>query len=431
MFLRPQHFQQQQRYIEHFLEGRVGPLWSIGWGLSELRIDKDQLSAGKISIASASGIFPDGTPFSTPDHDPPPPALDVPENTHDLTLFLALPVRREGAAELAEENALTPARQRAQDVDARDISCTDGTPATIRVSGLNLRIVTGDDDRGDYSCIGFARIIESRSNKEIVLDENYIPSVTNCHAASQLKGYIGELARLLRHRCEAVSGRVAEAGRGGNAEISDFLLLQLVNRYIPLFAHFERIGNLQPEPFYRCLIEMAGEFATFTKPEKRPASFPEYRHGDLQATFDPVMRDLRLALSMVLDRSATQIPLQERKYGVRVASAFDRRLLVEATFCLIVRADMSVEELRRVFPTQVKIGPVEKIRDLVNLALPGILLHPLPVAPRQLPFRSGCVYFELDRSTEFWKQMHNSGGFAIHVSGEFPSIDMELWAIRE
>jgi len=53
------------------------------------------------------------------------------------------------------------------------------------------------------------------------------------------------------------------------------------------------------------------------------------------------------------------------------------------------------------------------------------------VAPRQLPFRSGSVYFELDRSSEFWKLLHDSGGFAIHVSGEFPSIEMEFWAIKE
>lgn len=431
MFLRPQHFQQQQRYIEHFIEGRYGPLAAFGWGLSELRIDQDQLSAGKIAISSASGILPDGTPFAVPAHDPPPHALDVPENTHNLTLFLALPIRRESVTELTHEGTLTPARQQAQDIEVRDITAADSNPAAIRVSGLNLRIVTSDDDRGDYSYIGFARIIESRSNRDIVLDDNYIPTVTNCHSAIQLKGHIDELERLLRHRCEALSGRVVEAGRGGNAEISDFLLLQVVNRYLPLLAHYGRIGRLHPEGFYRSLLEMAGELATFTAADKRSESFPEYRHEDLQASFDPVMRSLRQSLSMVLDRNAIQIPLQERKFGVRVALAFDRRLLVEATFCLVVRADMSVEELRRIFPTQVKIGPVEKIRDLVNLALPGILLRPLPVAPRQLPFRSGSVYFELDRSGEFWKQLHNSGGFAIHVSGEFPSIDMEFWAIKE
>ena len=417
--------------MERFVEGRYGPLAAFGWGLSELRIDQDQLSAGKIAISSASGILPDGTPFAVPAHDPPPPALDIPENTHNLSLFLALPIRRESVTELAHEGALTPARQQAQDIEVRDITAADSNPATIRVSGLNLRIVTSDDDRGDYSCIGFARIIESRSNRDIVLDDSFIATVTNCHCAIQLKGYIDELERLLRHRCEALSGRVVEAGRGGNAEISDFLLLQVVNRYLPLLSHYGRIGRLHPEAFYRSLLEMAGELATFTAADKRPESFPEYRHEDLQASFEPVMRSLRQALSMVLDRNAIQIPLQERKYGVRVASVFDRRLLIEATFCLVVRADMSVEELRRIFPTQVKIGPVEKIRDLVNLALPGILLRPLPVAPRQLPFRSGSVYFELDRSSEFWKQLHNSGGFAIHVSGEFPSIDMEFWAIKE
>jgi type VI secretion system protein ImpJ len=431
MFLRPQHFQQQQRYIERFIEGRYGPLAPFGWGIEGLKIDSDQLSAGKIAITSAKGILPDGTPFDVPAHDPPPAAVDIPENTHNQMLFLALPIRRENVTELAHESALTPARQLPTDLEVRDITALDSSPAIIGTSGLNLRVITSDDDRGDFSCIGFARIIERRNNKDIVLDENYIPTVTDCRSAARLKGFIDELERLLRHRCEALSGRVAEAGRGGNAEITDFMLLMVVNRYLPLLTHFGRIGQLHPEPFYRTLLQMAGEFATFTKTEKRPESFPDYRHEDLQASFEPVMRDLRQALSMVLDRNAIQIPLQERKYGVRVAAVFDRRLLTEASFCLVVRADMSVEEVRRSFPTQVKIGPVEKIRDLVNLALPGILLRPLPVAPRQLPFRSGSVYFELDRSSEFWKQLHNSGGFAIHVSGEFPSIDMEFWAIKE
>ena len=67
MFLRPQHFQQQQRYIEHFIEGRYGPLAAFGWGLSELRIDRDQLTAGKIAISSAIGILPDGTRLVTAD----------------------------------------------------------------------------------------------------------------------------------------------------------------------------------------------------------------------------------------------------------------------------------------------------------------------------------------------------------------------------
>ena len=91
---------------------------------------------------------------------------------------------------------------------------------------------------------------------------------------------------------------------------------------------------------------------------------------------------------------------------------------------------MPAETLRRVFPAQVKIGAVEHIRELVNVALPGIAVRPLPVAPRQLPFYAGATYFELDRGSPHWQQMQNSGGFAIHVSGDFPNLRLELWAIR-
>jgi type VI secretion system protein ImpJ len=91
---------------------------------------------------------------------------------------------------------------------------------------------------------------------------------------------------------------------------------------------------------------------------------------------------------------------------------------------------MPTEQLRRVFPNTVKIGAVEQIRELVNVALPGIAVRALPVAPRQIPFYAGAVYFELDRGSPHWQQMQTSGGFAIHVSGDYPNLKLELWAIR-
>jgi type VI secretion system protein ImpJ len=77
-----------------------------------------------------------------------------------------------------------------------------------------------------------------------------------------------------------------------------------------------------------------------------------------------------------------------------------------------------------------KLGPVEKIRDLVNLALPGVPVQPMPVAPRQIPFHAGFVYFELDQSNELWGQLKSSGGIAMHLAGDFPGLAMEFWAIR-
>ena len=77
------------------------------------------------------------------------------------------------------------------------------------------------------------------------------------------------------------------------------------------------------------------------------------------------------------------------------------------------------------------IGSVEQIRTLVNVQLPGITVHPLAATPRQLPFYAGGVYFELDTASPSWKELSESGGIALHLSGEYPGLVMDLWAVRQ
>jgi type VI secretion system protein ImpJ len=108
----------------------------------------------------------------------------------------------------------------------------------------------------------------------------------------------------------------------------------------------------------------------------------------------------------------------------------DRALYGTAVFVLAARADVPAEDLRRRFPAQLKIGPVERIRDLVTLQLPGVPVIPLPVVPRQIPYHAGFAYFELDQASDLWDQLKTAGGVAVHVAGEFPGLSMEFWAIR-
>ena len=86
--------------------------------------------------------------------------------------------------------------------------------------------------------------------------------------------------------------------------------------------------------------------------------------------------------------------------------------------------------MRKRFPAQLKIGPVETISKLVNLSLPGIALQPIPVAPRQIPYHAGYVYFELDQASDMWGQLKASGGIGLHLGGDFSGSKMEFWAIR-
>ena len=63
MFLSPQHFQQQERYVENFTREFAGQVSPKCFGVTHLELDRSMLNIGKVSVRRAKGIFPDGTPF--------------------------------------------------------------------------------------------------------------------------------------------------------------------------------------------------------------------------------------------------------------------------------------------------------------------------------------------------------------------------------
>ncbi|SDX15916.1 type VI secretion system protein ImpJ [Pseudomonas syringae] len=431
MFIGTQHFQQHDRYLENLIDARNRPLSAGAWGFSELLIDQGLLAQGKLAIISARGLLPDGTPFSIPQDDLAPSPLSIDDNLRDGVVYLALPLKRAGARDTVDEGeALGGARYLSQVREVRDDNAPFENRAPVAVGSRALRLLTAADGLGDYAAIGVVRIKEKRADRALVLDDSYIPPVLDVTASRPLSAFRSELQGLLRQRGEALAGRVVASGAGGASEIADFMLLQLVNRAEPLINHLSQLSPVHPERFYSVLVALAGEFATFSSSSRRPEDFPRYQHDDLTLSFTPVMHALREALSMLIDSKATPIPIVEKAYGVHVAMLADKTLIDTASFILVVRADIPSETLRGRFSQQSKIGSVEHIRDLVNLQLPGIGLLPLPVAPRQIPYHAGSTYYELDRGSEHWKQLMHSGGFAFHVAGEFPGLNLAFWAIR-
>ena len=432
MFLRAQHYQQQDRYFEHLLQARASPLRPHPWGVTEIALNRDQLLAGKFAVSAIAGVLEDGTPFAVPGTADQPRPLDLIEGTRNQIVYLALPVKLPGTAEVtgSEGPEGAAARYALSAFEAYDTHSDATLPAELAIGRPRLRFMLESEERAGFSCLGLARIVEVKPDRQVVVDDRYIPPCLRVSAVPPLASVLSELVGLLGQRAEALGARLSQPGTRGVAEQADFLLLQTINRNLPLMAHFADAGNVHPEAMFATLIQLAGELATFTAPDKKATIYPAYRHDDLQRSFAPVIADLRRSLSMVLESNAVEIPLQERSHGVRVGPILDRNLLRASQFVLTVMADIPGETVRRQFPNQVKIGAVEHIRELVNVALPGIIVRAMPAAPRQIPFHAGATYFELDRGSPHWQQMQNSGGFAIHVSGDFPNLRLSLWAIR-
>ena len=430
MLLQPQHLQQSERHADHSRHHLLRSTRCYAWGFTEIEIDPTALALGKIALLRAVGVFGDGTPFDMPAVDPLPEPLDIGATVRGETIVLALPLRRPGARESNAEGDDDLVRHRVLESDVPDSNTAGERSAIVQLGQLHTRLLRTGETTDAWATLNVARVAERRVDNQVVLERRLLPPLLDAAGHPVLKGWVDELLGLLRQRAEALAGRLSQGGTGGVAEIADFLLLQTVNRNEPLFAHLSRTAMLHPETFYVHALMLAGDLATFRDP-RRAARFDPYVHDDLHATFQPVMDDLRRSLSMVLEQSAIRIELHDRKHGVQVAIIPDVELQRNATFVLAVNAQMPGEALRARFPTQVKIGPVERIRDLVNLALPGVTLTPLPVAPRQIPFHSGANYFELEtRNSDLWRQLEKSGGMAMHIAGDFPGLDLVFWAIR-
>jgi len=413
------------------LETRVGVSAPFGWGVSKLEIDETSLSIGKIFIKHAVGVMPDGTPFEFPSVNSAPLALDFPPDTRDCIVCLALPLRRPFAVEYSGNGFEDPlARFDIEDTSLPDSTCISAASESVQIGQPRFTLDLESRLSDAYLKLGIIRITERRPDNTLLVDRSYIPPILACSAAPQLESIVREIKGLLNQRGEALAGRLSQAGQGGVSEIADFLFLLTINRFQPVFEHLGNIGLLHPERLYTEMLRLMGELCTLVSSNRRPAEIPPYQHDKLQICFEPLIREIRRALSVILEQNAIQIELVDHKQGRYVGTIADRGLLRQAGFVLAVNAQMPSETLRTRFPTQAKLGPVEKIRELVNLQLPGIALRPLPVAPRQIPFHAGFSYFELDNNGDLWKQLDASGGLGMYVSGDFPELEVSLWAIR-
>src|SRR5258708_35835696 len=105
MFLRAQHFQQQDRWLEALLRDRTGSLRPHAWGLTEGAINRNLLTTGQFALATGSGVFEDGTPFALPGETDQPVPLDLPETTRNAIVYLVLPMRPAGVGGGAADGA--------------------------------------------------------------------------------------------------------------------------------------------------------------------------------------------------------------------------------------------------------------------------------------------------------------------------------------
>ncbi len=434
MFLRPQHFQQQDRYLETLVRDRAVHLQPYDWGILELILDEHALDSGKVAILKCKGILPDGTPFNIPDEDDPPAPLLIDVTLRDSWILLALPDRNQAAEVDLEKPGITLARYRMQTQPLRNnVAGSEHLEESIKIGKQQFKLlIENNKSHGGYSVIRVARLVEKRDQR-VILADDFIPPALDCGSWPLLSGFLDEIRSLLKQCGEELASRVPVPLEEGTGNIEDLLMLQVVNVHHSRFTHLCRMRGLHPEKFYDITLQLACELATFTRNPRLAPAFPFYDHDDLHTAIKPVLEELRKSLRRDVKPRVTEIILEKfddregRRYLARMSPAL-HNLLNEASFILMVNLP---ENLLDTFAHQCIVSAAEESDNLIANIVPGIQLQRLNTVPPNI-YDKDFIYFELERGTEFWERVKTSDvGMAFYPAVKYPRMTMRLWAIKE
>ena len=429
LFLRPHHFQQNDRYLERQVEGRVGHVTPYPWGFSVLEIDRDLAQQSKFGLRRAAGVMPDGTPFSVPDTSPLPLAIPVPENAAGQMIWLVMPEAAANTREVDTSDIDGSSRFVTRTETIIDSTSNLRQDQTIDVAVPRLAFEIRKTPKPGFVCLSLARIVEV-TDKAVIYDEKHAPPALLVSGLPVLTGWLDRVIGWVETKLNELARFASDPSAGGGLQQVDYFVLVLLNRHIPVLKHLRASRYVHPERLYVQFLSLAGELATFANRERRARDYPDYDHDNLEMTFQPVLNDIQRFLNLDVSR-AIRLEITDKGPNAFVAAVRDRNLFRNATFVLEVSAQRPLADIQSQFPRLFKVGPVTQMRKIVYEHLPGIGLVHMPTPPGQIRAISTHVYFYLDRNSPLWPEFSVASGIGMHFADEWPGLELVLWAVKE
>lgn len=436
LFLSPQNFQQQERAIFNHVQARTKPIEPHYWGVVDLEIRTDELDNGVFLLNGCSGIFPDGTPFDTSDT-----LLEskIGEDANNHFIFLGIGNNQERTSEvvLPEDKQDKPTiRYITEALDVVDVQTINASQKNekIPVGKLNFQLFISKYPIDNYTQIAIAKIQERSATGVVLLDRSFVPPTLYSHTSPIIKNYIRSTYSQLVNRGETLSKRLITPDASSVSTIIDLNLLLIINRYTPLFHYYTSEEKIHPREIYTQSLKMVGELATIASEDKIPEKYEPYTHDNLQASFYRLFKDIQKYLQYSAIPKAISIPLlPHEKFPTVYSSAHLSESIFSqhSRFVLSVRGDLSLGEIQtRIHKTTTLASTLDLLQQLVSSHTQGIPLIMQPSVPREIPYHSNCVYFDLDTHSDHWRKVVQSRYITAHIDNSIPGLKFELWAIR-
>ncbi|WP_298771905.1 type VI secretion system baseplate subunit TssK [uncultured Shewanella sp.] len=429
MFISPQHFQQQERYLESYIKSYHHFNHSSDLGLFDIDIDIDLLKIGKFGVKHSSGIFPDGSPFHT-DYEM---VIDIPDDAVGKLIYLVLPIYRQGIQEVTFEES-SGIRHRAMMQSIFD-SSRQGTEAEeIELSILNISLKIEGEDLEDYTLIEIARIKEKKIDGGVILDQTYIPPCLQIGVSDYILTSLKEIhADLISHGQNLANKlSVDNSVKADQIVASDYIMLQTIARWTPQVYVWLNKNKVSPQILYYYLCTMVGEFSALKSTFL--SHFEDFDCHNMFPLFSRLFGDLKVLLRQGRESSVTILnwdnTLFDKRRLLRI-KVMDSVLYNSSRILLAVSCSLGMAETSKQFIASSKLGGNNRIAELVRNSMSGIPLTVLPFAPNELKSRANKAYFELDTDSPYWQEIvRKDEPIALHLNEKIADFEIELIFIR-
>ena len=438
IFLRPQHFQQQDLFLEARLAQCLAASHAHPWGVLAAHLDSAALTLGTLRFEQLELVFQDGTGFDAPQQEPLPLARNLREieGLGAEPLVCACLPQLNGFGGNSRDPGLPgggaghPVRFHLERTPIPDLH-TDALESEVTVLRANVRLLVGQESQDGQWAVPVARLQRTGSGAWAA-DTSYVPPAMALRGAPHLLGLLTTLVDLLQARSHALAGSHREKSRTvteyGTSDVASFWLLHSVNRSFPLLNHLRAHPQAHPEQLYLGLAQLAGELLTFSSASSL-GDIPAYRHDDLTTTFHRLETMIRELLETVISTRYALVPLREARPSFHVGQLEGDRLAEACDFYLSVTADRPAAEILETVPLKLKVGCPDDVDKILNSALPGVRLGHVTRTPAAVPVRIGNHYFALEPQGPIYERMLKARSICVYVPQALPPMTMELIAV--
>jgi type VI secretion system protein ImpJ len=430
-FLTPQHLQAQDRFLENLVQFRHESLNYRPYGFTSLVVDHEELAAGNFAITEASGIFPDGLPFSIPASDPPPPpkilAQYLEGDQSSVDLYLAIPPHVEGGLNVSLPRRNLDTRFLSEVMMLRDEN-SGLAEKPVQVARKNFRLLADAEAREGTPVLRAGRVIRT-PNGLLELDPQFVPPILRTTANDYVVSILRRLVEILVARSSMLAGMRRQKNQAladfTSSDIANFWLLYTVNSHLPLLRHLLETGGAHPEELFGVMYSLAGALTTFSL-KIQPRDLPLYDHDDLGPRLTDLDEKLRALLETVVPTNFVSLPLKLVQPSIYATALAEDKYLVNTKMYLAIKSKMSEAELISRTPQLIKACSATHIEHLVRQALPGVPMLHEPSPPNSIPIKLTFQYFALSQSGAAWESIHRARNFAVYVPADFREPELEL-----